>query len=516
MLTDAFVYRTQCQPQAAAVGCCGIRIDYRTLLGRASAMARLLDGCGISIGDRVAFVLDKNQDAIAALLGTLLVGAAYVPLDPRQPPERLGRTLGDCEAKVLVTTTQTLDRIHSVNAPLLRNYRAIVTGAACQLGNSIVHDFSNVADGYSPAAATKESDPAYVLYTSGSTGEPKGVVHSHRSAVRFVDWAMRTFRLDSEQRLANFAQLSFDLSILDVFGALCSGASVELVPPESILRPKELVRNLSDWGTTLLYAVPSAISLLESEGGLKTQPPSNLARVLYAGEPFAVPQLVKVKQALPSVHFFNLYGPTETNVCTHYALPNTLDVSSHQIPIGRPCDHLTVELLDERAAGTSEGEEGEICVAGPSVMDGYFKQPDATSRAFFAGSNFADGQARYRTGDRAKLDSNGQLWFLGRRDRMVKRRGYRIELGEIEAALGQNPQIRESAVFSAHTCHSIQIKAAVVLRHGHRASVLTLKAQCGRLLPPYMVPDTISILTDLPRTPNGKIDLLKLRDLTAG
>jgi amino acid adenylation domain-containing protein len=515
MLTDAFVLRTQCQPHATAVGCCGIRISYRTLLGQASAVARLLDGCGISIGDRVAFVLPKTHDAIAVLLGTLLVGAAYVPFDPRQPPERLSRALGDCEAKVLVTTTQTLDRIHSVDAPLLCSYRAIITGAACQLGNSIVHDFSNVADGFLPAAAAKDSDPAYVLYTSGSTGEPKGVVHSHRSALRFVDWAIRTFRLNPEQRLANFAQLSFDLSILDVFGALCSGASVELVPPESMLRPKELVRNLGDWGTTLLYAVPSAISLLESEGGLQAHPPSSLARVLYAGEPFIVPQLVKARQALPSVRFFNLYGPTETNVCTHFALPDTLDVSSRQIPIGKPCDHLTVELLDERAKKTSEREEGEICVAGPSVMDGYFKQPDATSRAFFAGSNFADGQARYRTGDRAKLDLNGQFWFLGRRDRMVKRRGYRIELGEIEAALGQNPQIRESAVFSAPTREGVQIKAAVVLHRGHHASVLTLKAQCGKLLPPYMVPDTISVLTDLPRTPNGKVDLLRLGDLTA-
>ena len=180
------------------------------------------------------------------------------------------------------------------------------------------------------------------------------------------------------------------------------------------------------------------------------------------------------------------------------------------IPIGHPCDHLIVELRDEHAKEPSLGEEGEVCVAGPSVMSEYFRRPAATRSAFFAAALFSDGQARYRTGDRAKRDNNGTFWFLGRRDRMLKRHGYRIELGEIEAALGQCALVRETAVFTICTGDEIQIGAAVVLYDGEQANALTLKVHCGRFLPPYMVPDSVAIIAELPRTATGKVDLKRL------
>src|ERR1700690_1816948 len=274
MLTDLFLHQVQCRPKFRAVGYNGAAIDYQTLYEQSSAIAWLLTDQGVGSGDRVAVVLQKNLDAVATLLGILFTGAAYVPLDPRLPPERLARTLADCDAKGLVTGSLLLDRILSVDASLVHSYRAIVMPTVCSLANAVVHDFAQRAAGYTYPSAVFDECPAYILYTSGSTGEPKGVVHSHRSAIEFLSWAIQTFELGPKQRLANHAQLSFDLSILDIFGALSSGAAVELIQPEMLLRPKELVKKLNDWHVSLLYAVPSAIALLESDGNLSKLPPA--------------------------------------------------------------------------------------------------------------------------------------------------------------------------------------------------------------------------------------------------
>lgn len=514
MIIDAFITQAQRRPSAPAVEHAGITVDYATLLGRASAFARRLDSLGIGVDSRVAFILPKSIEAVACLIGVLMTGAAYVPLDSRQPPERMSRSLLDCDASALVTTPVLLDLLLTVEPAMQQAVRALITPSPCRIAGVIEHDFASQRMTFERTRRISPDSPAYILYTSGSTGEPKGVVHSVASAARFVDWATRVLGLDESEVLTNFAQFSFDLSILDLFGALTTGARVHLVQPEMMLRPKELVNKLCEWGSTLLYAVPSAISLLESDGDLAARAPARLLRLLYAGEPFAVPSLIRVMRALPRAKVFNLYGPTETNVCTYHELTGVPTEGTAQIPIGKACDHLSVEILDDNGRVVASGDEGEICVAGPSVMNGYFRKPDATKRAFFDEAHFTDARPRYRTGDRARCDQSGLFWFLGRRDRLVKKRGYRIELGEIEAVLIRNPHVREAVVFSVNTEGGVVVNAAVTLHESQQSSVLTLKAQCGRLLPPYMVPDSILVLPELPRTPNGKVDLMRLREMS--
>jgi amino acid adenylation domain-containing protein len=515
MIIEDFVRQAELYPNALAVEHAGIGVDYSTLLGRSSAFARRLNALGIGHNDRVALALPKSIEALACLIGVMMTGAAYVPLDAGQPEARIGRSLHDCEPRAIVTTPPLLERLLAIEPSLQREIQALITHGTCRIPGAIEHDFRQKESTFRPTTSVSPDSPAYILYTSGSTGEPKGVVHSVTSAAQFVNWAVRTFRLDCSQVLANFAQFSFDLSILDLFGALTTGASVHLVQAEMLLRPKELVKKLDEWGTTLLYAVPSAISLLESDGNLVEHAPAKLARVLYAGEPFAVRQLTRVMNALPQAKFFNLYGPTETNVCTYHSLSGVPGEGTTQIPIGKACEHLTVEVLDDRGQRAKTGDEGEVCVAGPSVMSGYFRRPDSNKVAFFGQTLFPDARVRYRTGDRAQLDQNGLFWFLGRRDRLVKKRGYRIELGEIEVALSQSSGVREAVAFGVNVEEGIRVNAAVVLHESEKPSILTLKAQCGRLLPPYMVPDSILILPTLPRTPNGKVDLMRLRKMSA-
>jgi len=280
-------------------------------------------------------------------------------------------------------------------------------------------------DAQVPCEWVESTHPSYILYTSGTTGNPKGVVHSHLSAMSFVSWAIATFHMQGSSVIANHAQWSFDLSVLDLWASLSSGARIELVPPEFALRPKEFVRHLQAWGVTHFYSVPSMIGLLESDGSLRERQLPELKHLLYAGEPFAIPRLRAVMQCMPQAQFYNLFGPTETNVCLYHKIPSLPERDAHQVPIGKACEHLTVELLDEKGHATSASEEGEICVAGPSVLTEYFRLSVETDGAFFTADQFLDGRRRYRTGDRASTDNQGLFWFHGRRDRLIKRRGFR-------------------------------------------------------------------------------------------
>ena len=225
-----------------------------------------------------------------------------------------------------------------------------------------------------------------------------------------------------------------------------------------------------------------------------------------------MPALRQVMQALPQARFFNLFGPTETNVCTWHALPGVPAPEAQAIPIGRACRHVRVAVLDESGQPAADGEPGELCVAGPPVLLEYFGRADLTQAAFWEPGPGRDTEPMYRTGDRVRRDSDGLLWFLGRRDRQVKRRGYRIELGEIESALARLPGLRECAVVATTDgpgdCH---VRAVLVPEPGADVSVLTVKLHCGRLLPPYMLPDSFDVRESLPRTSTGKIDLFSLQ-----
>ncbi len=514
MLMDGLLHRALVQPDATAVRYRGHELGYLQLVRRGHAFARLLRAQGVQTGDRIAVVAPKGLAPLVALIGISLVGGVFVPCEPSMPPERLARILRDCEPKGLASTASIIDRVHQVAPPLIRELACLVGEGSCSLPNAIAYAYDSTRDG-SAGPNVADDNPAYILYTSGTTGEPKGGVHSHLSATSFVNWAIRALHLDAGSIVANHAQWSFDLSVFDLWAALSCGARVELVPPEFSLRPKEFVQSLRSWHVTHLYSVPSMIGILESDGSLSPQGLPELRHLLYAGEPFAVPRLRAVMQCLPNANVFNLFGPTETNVCLYHKLTGLPDANTHQVPIGRPCEHLTVELLDENGRPTAPSCEGEVCVAGPSVLTEYFRRPEETHRSFLAAERFDDHRRRYRTGDGALVDEHGLYWFRGRKDRLVKRRGFRIELGEIEAVLSSEPNVKEAAAYAVRRAHETRIHVAAVLHAGRAASPLTLRAHCGRLLPAYMVPDAIELMPELPRTVNGKVDLQRLSDTSA-
>jgi acyl-coenzyme A synthetase/AMP-(fatty) acid ligase len=331
---------------------------------------------------------------------------------------------------------------------------------------------------------------------------------SHANAACFIDWCSDVFEPNETDRFSSHAPFHFDLSILDIYVAIKHGATLVLVEEQLGKEPARLAPWIAEKKITVWYSAPSILSLLAQFGKLDQRDYSSLRMVLFAGEVFPIKYLKLLKTLWRDPRFFNLYGPTETNVCTFYEVPATLPESQTEpVPIGKACSHCRPLLVNEQGAEVKTGEEGELCIAGPSVLEGYWNLPENTAKAFVPGRD----ERWYRTGDIVLELPDGDYKFLGRRDRMIKKRGYRIELGEIEAALYRHPEIKEAAVVAFSEEDTMPIKAFTSTRNGTKLSVIELKKFCSENLPLYMVPDLFCCLDSLPKTSTDKIDYQKLR-----
>jgi amino acid adenylation domain-containing protein len=493
----------------------GTAISYRELAELSDRLRDRLVSLGVRPGDRVGVYLRKSIDALASIFGILKAGAAYVPVDPGAPPQRNAFILGNCSVKAVILEGrfgQPLRGLLQEKSPAMLELHEVGGGAGLRAALERA-----AADSAAPAAETVSPGPdglAYILYTSGSTGMPKGVMLSHLAGTSFVNWCSEVFEPRTEDRFSSHAPLHFDLSILDLYLPLKHGATLVLIGDEVGKAPARLAPLISERRITVWYSTPSILSLLAQYGRLDQLELSGLRLVLFAGEVFPVKHLRALKQLLPQARYFNLYGPTETNVCTFYEVPpGPIPESRHEpYPIGRACSHYRTLVVDEQGQPAPAGAEGELCAAGPGVMQGYWDLPEQSERAFLeAGS----GREWYRTGDIVTTDADGNYLYLSRRDRMVKRRGYRVELGEIEAGLYRHAAVKEAAVIALPDQESgVRIKAFLSCHEeGARPSVIELKAFCGDNLPAYMVPDVFSFQATLPKTSTDKIDYQRLKAL---
>jgi len=361
-----------------------------------------------------------------------------------------------------------------------------------------------------PSAVPEPSQLAYILYTSGSTGRPKGVMLSHGNAACFIDWCSDVFTSNEHDRFSSHAPFHFDLSIVDIYVSLKHGATLVLVEEQLGKEPARLAPWIAEKKITVWYSAPSILGLLAQFGKLEQHDYSGLKLVLFAGEVFPLKYLKLLKSLWRHPRYFNLYGPTETNVCTYYQLPRL--IPQHQtepVPIGKACPYCEPLVVDESGSEVAAGVEGELCIAGPSVLQGYWNLPENTVKAFLPGRD----RRWYRTGDIVVELPDGNYKFLGRRDRMIKKRGYRIELGEIEVALYRHPAIKEAAVLAFPDDDGVPIKAFTSTRDGSKLSIIELKKFCSENLPLYMVPDSFRCLDSLPKTSTDKIDYQKLKAL---
>ncbi|HUE95294.1 MAG TPA: amino acid adenylation domain-containing protein [Longimicrobiaceae bacterium] len=482
----------------------GEAATYAELAAAAVAFANALHAAGVQPGDRVGLHAPKSIGALAAILGTLEAGAAYVPVDASAPLERGAYILRDCGVRALVTPGEGGETMATEVFDASRPDPAASRALAAWGGGLALH----VPDPAPPSVPGPDG-LSYVLYTSGSTGRPKGVMHTHDSALAFVDWCSDAFDPTPEDRFSSHAPFHFDLSILDLYVPLKHGAAVVLVDEEIGKSPRALAPVLSETGITVWYSTPTILRLLVEFGELEEHPTPDLRLVLFAGEVFPIRQLRALMEARPGPDYWNLYGPTETNVCTAFRIPAEIPPErAEPYPIGGPVSGDRAGVRDPEGRVAAVGEEGELWVAGPSVMLGYWNLPERTAEAFVEEA----GVRWYRTGDVVRETGDG-FEFLGRRDRMVKRRGYRVELGEIETALFAHDQVLEAAVVAgADGDGGVMITAFVSGAAGWKPSILEMKRYCAERLPGYMIPDRFRFVDDLPKTSTDKVDYRSLAE----
>lgn len=493
----------------------GSSVNYAELDHLSDRVRDRLRGQGVRRGDRIGIYLRKSVDAYATILGAMKAGAAYVPIDEAMPFWRSAFITNDCGVKVLVLD-RSLTAAWRVEAQRLGPVPSLLElgGTGGGQGLRVALDRAEAAH---PAPCTANvpvggDDLAYILYTSGSTGTPKGVMLTHTCATSHVDWCTEVFAPTEADRFSSHAPFHFDLSISDLYVPLKHGATVVLFDAEQGKAPLGLAALIAERRVTIWYSTPTVLRVLAEFGKLEQHDLSALRYVLFAGEVFPAKHLRAVKALVPHAKFFNLYGPTETNVCTWYPVPDVVEEGRVEpYPIGRACSHFRARVVDERGHDVDRGARGELVIQGAGVLKGYVNDPDRTSAAFLVD---ADGRRWYRTGDIVIEDADHVLAFLGRRDRMVKRRGYRIELGEIEAGLYRHREIKEAAVVARKDAQGdVRIMAYLVLEPGRNRSEIRMRAFCAKTLPGYMMPDAFRFLDALPKTSTEKLDYERLSQI---
>jgi amino acid adenylation domain-containing protein len=502
LLADILGQAARCYGSRPAVAEPGQSISYTDLDLRSDEIANAIQRAGIRPGARIGIFRRKSIETVAIIYGILKAGGAYVPIELKAGADRLDAILRDAEARLVFTEPVLLPKLEPCIQAGLIDWIASAGPdddplKFCYCANDSKSQYEIL---------TPPSDPtaAYILYTSGSTGVPKGVVHTHASALAFASWAADRFALSSSDRLSCHASLNFDLTTFDLFAALLRGACVVLIPDALTIFPQRVASLIKDERLTVWYSVPFALMQLVSHGTLDSRHHSTLREIVFAGERYPPSSLRRLAGLFPRARLTNLFGPTETNVCTyHHVTPDDL-TNNDFCPIGQACQYASLLIVDRMGNEVLAGEPGELLVGGPSVMKGYLNRSDLNAKVFVESPN---GVRYFRTGDMVSIQADGLLRFHGRLDRQVKVRGFRIELDEIETILLGCHGITAAAVWvESGESEFHKIMAAVETETTFPISENLLIQQLSRSLSLAAVPRRIFILERLPRTINDKVD----------
>jgi amino acid adenylation domain-containing protein len=520
LLQNWISQQAQRRPEAKAVVMEGQVLTYGELEECTNRLARLLQAAGCRKGDRVCFAIPKSPVAIIAIAGILKADCIHVPIDTASPAARVSKIIRSSDPRYILgveSSSGLLEELfesgefrESVGIGWMESPSAEHRNFAAKFQWADLKGYSAEPLPYAHHA----DDPAHILFTSGSTGEPKGVVITHANVIHFVDWATRYFGINQSDRISCHPPLHFDLSVFDIFGAFAAGAELHLVPPKVALLPNKLADFIRDSELTQWFSVPSVLNYLAKFDVVKANDFPALRRLLWCGEVLPTPSLIYWMKRLPHVSFTNLYGPTETTIASSYHTVKSCPVDGAQlIPIGVGCDGEELLVLDTDLNPTPAGEVGSLYIRGVGLSPGYWRNLAASEAAFVHDRN---GDRIYRTGDLARIGQDGLIYFVGRADTQIKSRGYRIELGEIEVALHDLPELKECVVVALPTDgFETNLICCAYVGRDQTVSPPDIRVQLSNVLPPYMVPSHWMVLPQLPKNANGKIDRRMVQELFA-
>ncbi|MDZ7399742.1 MAG: amino acid adenylation domain-containing protein [candidate division KSB1 bacterium] len=483
---EVFEAQVEKTPEAIALAFEGETMSYRALNARANQLARFLQKSGVGQEGLVGICMERSLEMIVAMLGVLKAGGAYVPMDPNYPSDRIEYMLTDSGVAILLTQQLLKPNLPQTGATMIcldADWETIARESTKNLGRT-----------------TTPENLAYLIYTSGSTGRPKGTMLNHRGLVNFCQAHAEVMKAEPNRRLLQFASISFDASVAEIYTALLSGATLQLAKQETLMSAVDLTRLLDENGVTSISLPPSMLTVMSPEGL------DSLAVVLSAGEACTTDI---INQWSKGRRVVNGYGPTEITIGASWSVFENLAEDVKSVHIGRPILNKQIYLLDEHLRPVPIGVAGELCVGGIGLARGYLHRPDLTAEKFIPNPfSAAAGERLYRTGDLARYRPDGNIEFLGRIDHQVKIRGFRIELGEIEAALQGHPAVKMAAVLAREDQAGEKKLVAYFVADPKAAEPTAndLYAYLKERLPDYMVPAIFMKLDEMPLTPNGKIN----------
>lgn len=469
-------------------------ITYSQLTADAKKIGTAIAEHGIC-GKPVAVIVDRSVKCITAMLAVLYSGNFYTVIDTEMPDDRVESIFKTLKPAAVICTEEFSQKANITGCGRVFDYdKCLNTKTDGMLLNGI-------------RERSVSSDPAYVLFTSGSTGVPKGAVLSHASVIAYIKWFVSAFDITDETVFGSQTPFYFSMSVSDVYATLFTGATLNIIPKQLFSFPMKLLEMLNERKVNTIYWVPSALCIFANWRVLDYGKAEYIKKVLFAGEVMPTKQLNYWISKLPDAMFANLFGPTETtDICTYYIVDRQFD-DSEPLPIGRHCDNCDVFAVSDSGQPVSVGEEGELYVRGPFLALGYYNNSEKTEETFVQNPlNTSYPERVYKTGDLVRYNERGELIYICRKDFQIKRMGYRIELGEIEAAANSLDFISTCAAVYDDKSDSI-----VLIYQGKWRETPFVREMLAKRLPDYMMPQKIFVIKSMPYNQNGKIDRVYLK-----